>query len=421
MSDQEAEIRRATDRMIRARGNMVIHLPYFAALAMALRLHFSPKIKQAYTDGVLLVCNPEWVNHLSEEDVKLIWAEAALKCGLKLPFRMGYRDKDLWNKAATIVAGQYLRETFPLPSGFPQRSDCEDKNCEEVYNILLTEQCKKKLDNSKENNQNEGKPGDGKSGGKCDVESTNDKQSKEDRDDYADGHDGDRPEPDGNRNVTPEEMQGNWDPINRNAMNIAKSIGNVPEWMEKMMASNRQAQIDWRAKLREYVELTCRDDYTWVKFNKRHIVNGIYLPSLYSEEMPTIAVLGDVSGSVSDLEWSYFLAELNKILSDFKTTVHVYQFDSEPKGDADIYTHEDLPIKLTRKGCGGTNPVTTFKKLEHDAIDPVCIIVFSDMEIFEYPKDPPDIPVLWVSSQKISRIPHEYIPKFGEICQLTLD
>lgn len=437
MSDQEAKIRKATDKMVRARGHMVIKLPYFATLAMSLRLHFSTKIPKAYTDGVLLVVNPDYVNEMNDNDVRLLWAEAALKCGLKLPFRMGYRDTKLWNQAATIVAGQYLQSTFSLPREYPQRGDCTDKNCEEVYGILLAEQCKG--NNGGGNNSSRKSPGgqsggqqgggsdqgDGTgncdSGGKCDVSSTNDKQSKDDRDEYTDEHDGDRPEPDGNRNVTPEEMQANWDPINRNAMNIAKNIGDVPAWMSKMMESNRHAQIDWRAKLREYVELTCRDDYSWVKFNKRHIVNGIYLPSLYSESLPTIGVLGDVSGSVQDYEWDYFLAELNKILEDFKAEVHLYQFDSEPKGDADIYTHDDLPLKVTRKGCGGTDPCSTFRKLDKDDIDPVCIIVFSDLEICDYPKTPPDVPVLWVSSQKLSKVPTRYLPPFGEVCQLTLD
>lgn len=414
----------AMERMIRCRGKMVLNFPYFATLAMNLRLMFTPKIKQAYTDGILLAVNPEWLAKESDDSAMLLWAEASLKCGLKLPFRIGYRDKRLWNKAATLTVAPYLKEEFRLPPHYLTRDDLADKSCEEIYNILLSEQQPGEGDNKGDGDNsgddNEG-VGDNTSGGKCDVDRPDSQQSKQGRDDYADNHDGDRPEPGGNREIDPNEMANDWDGVNRNGHRIAKGIGRCPAWLDRLMTIEKNSQVDWRAKLREYVELTCRDDYSWLRFNRRHITSDIYLPSLFSEKMPAIAIMNDVSGSVSDREMSYFLAELSAILSDFDTEAHMYQFDTEPKGDAIIFTKDDLPLKVSRRGCGGTDPCSTFAKIEDDEVNPACIIVFSDMEMCSYPDSPPDVPVLWVSSTRLVDLPKQWRPPFGEICQLTLD
>lgn len=421
IKDQE----RLTKKLIDNRGRMVMNMPWFAQLAMNLTPHFSEKIDKCYTDGIVLALDPEWVADASDNDIQLVWAEAALKCALKLPFRKGYRDDKLWNDSATFTVGPHLAQEFTLPEGFPtKREDFEDKTTEEIYNILYTEQMEQDSGGGSDSGSGGGSGNEGDNGsGTCDIKSPDDQDAKEERDDYEEQN-GDRPEPGGNREISPQELADDWEVNGRTAYKNAKGVGNTPAWLDRMMQTDIEAQIDWRAKLREYVELCLRDDYTMRRFNRRHIANDMYLPSLWSENLPDIALLVDVSGSVRDSEFEFFLAELSGILREFDTTVHMYQFDTQPKGEAIIFTSEDLPLQCNRRGAGGTDPCSTFAKLAEDDIEPVCIIGFSDMEIWNYPEGDkiPEQPMLWVSTQKIKRLKeNDYMPPFGEVCELVMD
>ncbi|GIW55378.1 MAG: hypothetical protein KatS3mg082_1782 [Nitrospiraceae bacterium] len=73
--------------------------------------------------------------------------------------------------------------------------------------------------------------------------------------------------------------------------------------------------MDWRALLRQFVQETAKEDYTWARPSPRYIPAGIYLPSLRSETIPPIVVAFDTSGSCWDIQGKFF-AELRTILEE---------------------------------------------------------------------------------------------------------
>jgi predicted metal-dependent peptidase len=420
-------------KLIRTRGKMVLSMPWYAQLSLNLNLHLTDKVERAYTDGILLAVNPEWVEQQSDEDLKLLWAEAATKCALRLPFRMGkHRNPQLWNDAGTYTVSELLKESFTLPPGFPDhRDDLDDKTTEEVYNIYLEERPESDDNGGGEEGQGDG-DGDGEGsggagGGNVEMKDPTSQESKDGRDDYTDEHDGERPEPGQNPDITPEELSDDWDNQRRGASKNAKGIGNIPGFAERMMEADADPQVDWTSKLREYAEFSARDDFTLRRPNRRYIGDDVYMPGLCSQSMPDIILMTDVSGSVHDREFKHFLAETSGIISSFDNIkVHLFEFDTETKGPPTVFGNEDLPLKVTRGGYGGTDPTKTFadveRYIEDEGLTPCCIIFFSDMEIWNWPKQEPELPVLFVSTQSIRKMKdRDFIPPFGEVCELRVE
>ena len=72
----------------------------------------------------------------------------------------------------------------------------------------------------------------------------------------------------------------------------------MPGQVEETVKGAHASTLDWRTLLRRYMTDTAKSDYSWSLPNRRLIDSGLYLPSIRSEGMETIAVIIDTSGSL---------------------------------------------------------------------------------------------------------------------------
>ena len=186
-----------------------------------------------------------------------------------------------------------------------------------------------------------------------------------------------------------------WDEAMHQALNIAKAEGKVPGRVEETVKGAHAGTLDWRTLLRRYMTDAANSDYSWSLPNRRFIDSGLYLPSIRSEGMETIAVIVDTSGSLPAATLAAFWAELREVAAEIKPeSVVVLQVDAALQ-DAAEHAPDDLPDEIALKGRGGTDFRPGFEWLDEHGIQPAVCLYFTDMECSRYPEAEPRFPVIF--------------------------
>ena len=323
--------------------------------------------------------SPKWV---AETDAHLIETTMArLACALKHHTRRKERDPERWQTASQLVTHALLRDAgFTLP---PEAEAWEDLSVEQAYERLPEPG---EDDSGDEGNasQNAGGAGTGAGrqppscGGDEPADPSEPAGDGEGEDGSPRGDDGasDAPpshDPCGTGEVmdadsragqgsgsseapvdTAAEEQA-WDEAMHQALNIARAEGKAPGSVEETVRNAHVSNLDWRALLRRYMTDAAKRDYSWSVPNRRLIDSGLYLPSIRSEGIDTIAVIIDTSGSVPAQTLAEFWAELREVVDEIRPErVFVLQVDAALR-DAAEYGPDDLPDEIALKGRGGTD------------------------------------------------------------------
>ena len=186
-----------------------------------------------------------------------------------------------------------------------------------------------------------------------------------------------------------------WDEAMHQALSIARAEGKAPGGVEETVRNAHASTLDWRTLLRRYMIDAASRDYSWSVPNRRFIDSGLYLPSIRSEGIDTIAVIIDTSGSVPAQTLAEFWAELREVVDEIRPDrVFVLQVDAALR-DAAEYTADDLPDEIALKGRGGTDFRPGFEWLDEQGIQPTVCLYFTDMECSSYPEAEPSYPILF--------------------------
>ena len=187
-----------------------------------------------------------------------------------------------------------------------------------------------------------------------------------------------------------------WDEATHQAASLAKAEGKLPGAVKETVRSAHVAKLDWRALLRRYMTDAAKSDYSWSAPNRRFIDGGLYLPSIRSEGIGTLAVIVDTSGSLPAGILAEFWTEIREIAADIQPErVVLLQVDTAVR-DAAEHSAFDLPEEVVVRGRGGTDFRPGFAWLDERGIRPGACLYFTDMECSRYPDTEPDYPVLWI-------------------------
>ena len=393
--------------------------PFFGSLVLRLPLRADPTRRTLASDGREIRYSPRWVAETDAHLIETAMARVVMACALKHHTRRGERDPERWQTASQFVTHAILRDAgFTLP---PEAEAWEDLSVEQAYDRLP----EPGEDDSRDDgnaSQDAGGAGEQPPPGANDEESGNpsdpagdgegEEESRQDRD----GPSGAPPSHDpsgtgeimdantraGDSTDTPEapvdtaaEEQA-WDEAMHQALSIARAEGKAPGGVEETVRNAHASTLDWRTLLRRYMTDAASRDYSWSAPNRRFIDSGLYLPSIRSEGIDTIAVIIDTSGSVPTRTLGEFWAELREAVDEIRPErVIVLQVDAALQ-DAAEYTADDLPGEIVLKGRGGTDFRPGFEWLDEQGIQPTVCLYFTDMECSSYPEAEPGFPVLWV-------------------------
>ena len=404
--------------------------PFFGSLALRLPIRPDAARETLASDGREIRYSPDWVANTDADLIKTAIGRVVLACALKHHTRRGERDPGRWQHASQLVTHGLLRDAgFKLP---PDAEAWDGISVEQAYDRLPEPQ-------EGEGEGSDGPPSASDGGGAGDPQPDADDDGgggDDHRGGDDDDHDGsgaddgdlradDGPDADGQSDapascdpsgtgevmdapgaaaadagagqgppdVTAEEQA--WDEAMHQALNLAKAQGKAPGAVEETVRDAHRSTLDWRSLLRRYMTDAAARDYSWSVPNRRFIDSGLYLPSIRSEGMGTLAVIIDTSGSVDSDALAAFWSEVREVAAEIEPErIVVLQVDAAVQ-DERHYAPGELPERIVVKGRWGTDFRPGFARLAEQGIRPAVCLYFTDMDCDRYPEVEPPFPVVW--------------------------
>lgn len=160
-------------------------------------------------------------------------------------------------------------------------------------------------------------------------------------------------------------------------------------------------KVPWEKVAKDWAQQVCsgKEYSTWSRPNRRHLGQGVYMPTTLGTKMEHLVLAPDMSGSCYEFlgQW---LGEFKKIAMTLRpTTLHLIWWDTEVAGHEEF--HQDklddidgVMRNLVPKGGGGTDVRCVPKYLRDKKIIPTACAVLTDGELFGGWGNW-DCPVLW--------------------------
>ena len=390
--------------------------PFFGSLALRLPIRADATRETLASDGKDIRYAPQWVADTDADRIKTALARVVLACALKHHTRRGGRDPERWQRASQLVTHGLLRDAgFVLP---PEAEAWDGISAEQAYDRLP-----EPSDGDGNGRTDDPQLSDGGDDQNAPSDPTDDGNSQE-QDEPGSGSNSSGSEPSGQMPAshdpcgtgevmdaderrddtgqsgesgvdTPAEEQV-WDEAMHQAASLARAQGNAPGAVEETIRQAHRSILDWRSLLRRYMTDAARRDYSWSVPNRRFIDSGLYLPSMHSQGIDTIAIIIDTSASLSGETLALFWAEVRELAAELQPdSIYVLQVDAVLQ-DAAEYPAGDLPDGITIKGRGGTDFRPGFEWLHEHGVHPNCCLYLTDMECDSYPETEPPYPVAWV-------------------------
>ena len=437
--------------------------PFFGSLALRLPIRPDPARETLASDGREIRYSPDWVAGTDADLIKTAIGRVVLACALKHHTRRGEREPGRWQQASQLVTHGLLRDAgFKLP---PDAEAWDGISVEQAYDRLPEPQ-----ESGGEGSDGPPSAGDGGGAGGPQPETDDDDGTGDEVDDGDDrgaddddhsspaaddanapadasdegdpqaddgpGADGqsDAPascDPSGTGEVmdspgctddeagagqAPPDVSAEeqaWDEAMHQALNLAKAQGKAPGAVQETIQDAHRSTLDWRSLLRRYMTDAAARDYSWSVPNRRFIDSGLYLPSIRSEGMGTLAVIIDTSGSVDSDALAAFWSEVRDVAAEIEPErIVVLQVDAAVQ-DEEHYAPGELPERIVVKGRWGTDFRPGFERLAEQGIRPAVCLYFTDMDCDRYPETEPGFPVAWIDYSRAAG-PSPEPPPWGE-------
>ena len=370
LTKEELEVMRAdvADRIIVARVGLLLRHPFFGNMATRLKVeNCDAWCPTAATDGKHLFYNTQFFNALSNKEIEFVIAHEILHCVFDHIIRREDRDPEIYNIACDyIVNNTLVRDKIGDPvKMIPIYQDWKYDNwqSEAVYDDIyekakengkkFLEQMGQLLD---EHIDWEKKPGQSKKG--------------------KGGKDKQRPY------YTKDEMKKIRDQVKENMISAAQSAGagNVPAEIERMIKELTEPKMNWREILRQQIQATVKNDYTFSRPSRKGWHTGVVLPGMNFDQQIDCAIAFDMSGSIGNDQAKDFLSEVKGIMDEFKEyNVKLWCFDPAVYNEKDFSSTDGEDFSNYQPiGGGGTEFMCNWEYMKEHDIQPKKLIMFTD-------------------------------------------
>lgn len=346
------------DKIIVARVGLLLRHPFFGNLATRLQIKEGwPELMTAATDGRTIYFNREFFTPLTSKQVEFVLAHEILHAVFDHMGRCEGRDKKIFNAAADYcVNGQLVRDRIG-DHNLPDIKIFHDPkyygwSAEQVYDDIYEKMDEQQLaalgQMLDEHLDGEG-DGDGESGAP--------KYSKE-------------------------ELKQIRDEMREAVLQAAQAAGsgNIPAGVARMIKDLTEPKMNWREILRQQIQSTIKNDYSFMRPNRKGWHMNAVLPGTQFQETIDICISIDMSGSIGDEQATDFLTEIKGIMEEYKDfKIKLWTFDTRVYGEADYdgYTMEDF-TSYKPKGGGGTDFDVNWEYMKEHDIQPKKFIMFTD-------------------------------------------
>ena len=362
------------DRIIVARVGLLLRHPFFGNMATRLRILAADDwCPTAAVDGRNLYFNTQFFNAMNNKEIEFVIAHEILHCVFDHLGRRNERDPQLYNIAADYIVNNLLvRDRIGKT---PKIVDCfqdfkyEGWTSEEVYDDLFEE--------AKKNGEEYLKQ----------LGEMLDEHLEMDGDEEGDGG-GEAKDSNGNNVSTgrpkysKSELDQIKDEIKEGMLSAAQSAGagNVPGDIQRMIKELTEPKMNWREILRQQIQSTVKNDYTFARPSRKGWHTGAILPGNDFQDTIDLCISLDMSGSIGDDQAKDFLGEIKGIMDEYKDyNIKLWCFDTQVYNEQDFSAdgYDDL-LDYEIKGGGGTDFMANWTYMKENDIVPKKFIMFTD-------------------------------------------
>lgn len=400
------------ERIESARLDLVLNFPFYGSIFLRLNVFEDNNCPTAWTDGVSLGYNVDFMGKLPNEQIIGVFVHECLHVILKhhlreaasIEFKANHKK---FNVAADYALNPMIKRTpgMAINENWLYESKWDDELAEQIFRELTDEDVDKVAGGSGGDMPGEVLPwpGDAKDAdGKAKAPTQADIDAKIQEVDQW---------------VKAAEFK---------AQGVGKMDGNTGSIIKTAVEST----VEWVDELQVMVEDICKNDYTWSRPNTRYIQQGVYLPSMKGNKPVDMLFFVDVSGSLSSFQLEQIAAEIQNIVSGFNVRCIVVYWSTKYQG-MEVFEPSDVlepDFKLTASGRGGTDFSDCWDWMdEHQdemEFDAKAMVFFSDLECSDYPADDPGVPLLW------GHVPNydnsyctsylQYLPDYGDTVKVPV-
>jgi predicted metal-dependent peptidase len=344
------------DKIIVARVGLLLRHPFFGNMATRLKIEEGTEwMGTAATDGRTIYFNRKFFEPLSVKQVEFVIAHEILHNVFDHMSRRESRNPKIFNIAADYcVNGQLVRDRIGEHNieGITIFHDAKyyGMGAEEVYDKIFDEM------------------------GEQELEALG--QLLDDHIDW--GEKG----KDGQPKYSKEELKQIRDEIREATMQAAQAAGagNTPASVQRMIKELTEPKMNWREILRQQIQSTIKNDYSFMRPNRKGWHMNAILPGTQFQETIDICVAIDMSGSIGDDQAKDFLSEIKGIMQEYKDfKIKVWCFDTRVYNEADFdgYNIDEFDY-YEPMGGGGTEFDANWEYMKENDIQPKKFIMFTD-------------------------------------------
>jgi len=358
------------ERITVARVGLLLRHPFFGNMATRLQIVAADDwCPTAAVDGRNLYYNTQFFNKMNNKEIEFVIAHEILHCVFDHLGRRDDRDPMLYNISADYKVNNLLvRDRIGQKPSF---IDCfqdfkyETFTSEEIYDELkekYDEDELKALGELLDEHVDWEKPQQGQG-------NTPTPQN---------GAPGTSTRP----SYSKEELKKIRDEIKDGMMQAAQAAGagNTPAEITRMIKELTEPKMNWRELLRQQIQSTIRNDYTFSRPSRKGWHIGAVLPGMNFMDTIDVAIGIDMSGSIGNSQAEDFLGEVKGIMEEYKEyNIKLWCFDTK------VYNEEDFSadggtdlLDYQVKGGGGTDFDANWIYMKDHDIQPKKFIMFTD-------------------------------------------
>jgi predicted metal-dependent peptidase len=349
------------EKIITARIALLLKAPFFGNLATRLALiNADDWCPTAATDGRRFYYNTKFIQMLPAKQLEFLVGHEVLHAVYDHIGRRGDRDPKISNIAADFCVNADLidQKVGERINVVPMLYDPKYRGMsyEEVYEDLMQNVKQVTLDQYLEMLLDEHLDGEGE----------------------GEGEDG----AGGRPKLSQEERDAIRDEIREAMLNAAQAAGagNIPAGVKRMIKDLTEPVMNWRELLQQQIESTFKQDFTWMRSNRKGWHMDAIMPGMKPGEQVDVCIAIDTSGSISEQNIKEFLTEVKGIMESYdQYRIRVWTFDTEVYNLQEFTSDNVSDIaEYEPKGGGGTDFMANWKFMRDNQIEPNRLVVFTD-------------------------------------------
>lgn len=205
--------------------------------------------------------------------------------------------------------------------------------------------------------------------------------------------------PDASPNPNGQTLREKWEGAVLQGEFLAKSLGqgNLPADLARIVERVRAVEVNWRQELADWTRSIVADRADWSRSSRRHATAPCIYPRRKRDQLGTIVVVRDTSGSIDKALCDEFSAQVTQFSADLRCKVIVLDCDTRIHAEYHLEPGDECP--LDARGGGGTDFEPAFDRVAQllDEGETIAGLVYLTDLDGKFPADPEEYPVLWAA------------------------